>query len=174
MQTRFVKGANGVVIPEEYLEETQQHNAEVQAMVALRDELEGWTRDLKRLDERLEMVWAPETVTAPGLEPGRFHVVRRNDPPAPVSALPLVRGCLNGNPDDNGFIEPGSWVYDWLQKNDLQSDRVQAEKQRYREEAERLRDKRKQEEREETIWEIDERLRVANNPSVLFGGVPWR
>jgi hypothetical protein len=168
MQTRWIKGRDGVVIPEEYIRETEQHNAEVQAMVALRDELEEWTRDLKRLDERLEMVWAPESVTAPGLVPGRFHVVRRNDPPTPVSPFPLVRGLLNGNPDDEGFIEPGSWVYDWLQKNDLQSDRVQAEKQRYREEAERLRQKRQQEEREETIWEIDERLRVANNPSVLF------
>lgn len=172
MQTRWVKDGQGVVIPDEYLRETQQHNAEVEAMVALRDELEQWTRELKRLDERLEMVWAPESVTAPGLEPGRFHVVRRNDPPTPVTVYPLVRGCLTGK-DDDGFIEPGSWVFDWLQKNDLQNNRVAAEKQRYREEAERLRQKRLQEEREETIWEIDERLRVANNPSVLIPGKPW-
>ena len=168
MQTRWVKGRDGVVIPQEYLAETNQHNAEVEAMVALRDELEGWTRELKRLDERLEMVWAPESVTAPGLEPGRFHVLRRNDPPTPVTPLPLVRGCLNGNSDDMAFIEPGSWVYDWLQKVDLQNPRVAADRKRFQEEAQRARDKRVQEEREETIWEIDERLRVANNPSVLF------
>jgi hypothetical protein len=169
MQTRWVKGHDGVVIPQEYLRETEQHNAEVQAMIALRDELEEWTRDLKRLDERLQMVWAPESVTAPGLVPGRFHVLRRNDPPAPVTPFPLVRGLLTGDPDDEGFIEPGSWVFDWLQKSDLQNTTVQEERKRFQEEAERARQRRKQEEREETIWEIDERLRVANNPGgVLF------
>ena len=174
MQTRFVRGPKGALIPEEYLRETAQHNAEMVAMTALRDELEEWTRDLKQLDERLEMVWAPETVTAPGLEPGRFHILRHNDPPTPVTPLPLVRGCLTGNPDDDSFIEPGSWVFDWLQKADLQNNRVQAERQRFKEEAERQRQKRRQAEREETAWEIDSRLRSVNDTSVWMGGKNWK
>lgn len=167
MQTKFVKGPGGAIIPSEYLEETAVHAAEVEMMVTLRDELDSYNKELKQIDPDLELVWAPETVTAPGLSPGRFHVLRRNPPPAPPLLLPLET-------EDGGFKEPGSWMYDWLRRQDLWNDAAQADRRKAEQELERQRDKRRAEEREEVAWEIDERLRVANRPSVLFDVDTWK
>lgn len=166
MQTKWVK-QGGAFIPGEYLEETAAHAAEVEMMVALRDELDSYNKELKQIDPDLELVWAPENVTAPGLSPGRFHVLRRNPPPAPPLLIPLEH-------EDGSFREPGSWMYDMLRKADLWNDRAQADRKRVQEEITRQRAKRKQEEREETAWEIDSRLKSVNDTSVWMGGKDWK
>lgn len=163
MQTKFVKGPNGAIIPEEYLKETAQHSAEVEMMVALRDELDSFNKELAQIDPDLQLVWAPENVTAPGLEPGRFHILRRNAPPTPPLLIPLET-------EKGEFKEPGSWMYDMLRKADLWSNRAQADRKRAQDEITRQRDKRRQQEREETAWEIDQRLKSANDTSVWMGG----
>ena len=149
-----------MLIPREHLDETAKHQAEVELMVALRDELEGFNKELKQIDPDLELVWVPETATNPALSPGRYHIMRRNAPPTPPLLLPLEH-------EDGSFKEPGSWVYDWLRKQDLWNDRAQADKRKAEQELERQRDKRRQAEREETAWEIDARLRSLDSTQIL-------
>lgn len=168
MQTKFVKGRDGVLIPEEYLHETAVHTAEIDLMAVLLDELAEYNRELKQIDERLELIWAPESVTNPALVPGRFHVLRRNPPPAPPGLYPLQH-------QDGSFREPGSWMYDWLRRNDMWNDRAQAERERIVRDLERAKQKRREQEREEIAWEIDQRLRAKESPSVLFStAAPWK
>lgn len=165
MQTKWVR-QGGAIVPEEYLRETAAHEAEVELMVALKDELESHNRDLKRIDDRLEIVWAPESVTNPALTPGRYHLIRRNDPPAPPGIWPLET-------KDGSFKEPGAWMYDWVLSLDMWNERVMADREKARQEAETARNKRRREEREELAWEIDTRLKAKTNPGILFGDNRW-
>lgn len=167
MQTKWVKDASGGLVLPEYLDQTLQHEAELEAMVdVLRDEIASWNADLKQIDPNLEIGWVPETATNPRLAPGRWHIFRHNAPPTPTEAFPLQH-------PDGSYREPGSWMFDWLRGMDLWNNRVREDRDKAHRELERARARRKQEEREELVWEIDARLKAKNSPGVLFGDSPW-
>lgn len=73
---------------------------------------------LHRLDPRLELWKASDRLPAPlyGAKPGFWHVVRRNDPPAPDSYIVITDAGLGKM--EGGFREPDSGVIHELQRMD--------------------------------------------------------
>lgn len=72
---------------------------------------------LKKIDYRSELVWVPDNAPEDGsMIPGRWHIRRKNDPPAPHSYIPITR-------DDGGYREPASGDLVRLQQRDLWKER---------------------------------------------------
>jgi hypothetical protein len=147
-----------------------EHKAELQKMLeqAPTPVTEEWNRILYQIDPQLRMVRAQESACAPGIVPGYYHVLRKNDigPPTPIP--------LAGH--DNEFLEPGSWVLEMLQRSDMWSNSAQRERDRVAQELERQRRRAQENEKEERRDEISERWKAASNPGVSFAnqGSGWR
>ena len=70
-------------------------------------------RALVALDDRLDVVFIPDRADPEyGVVPGRWHVVRKNPPPAPDSYMAITTA-------DGGYREPDSGVLTELQRRDL-------------------------------------------------------
>ena len=68
---------------------------------------------LRAIDERLDLEFITERADPEwGVIPGRWHVVRRNPPPAPDSYIPITT-------EDGGYREPDSGVLLEMQRRDL-------------------------------------------------------
>ena len=68
---------------------------------------------LKALDSRLDVVFITEGADPEyGVTPGRWHVVRKNDPPAPDSYIAITT-------ESGGYREPDSGVLHEMQRRDL-------------------------------------------------------
>ena len=68
---------------------------------------------LRAMDERLDLVFITERADPGyGVSPGRWHVVRKNDPPAPDSYMPIET-------PDGKYMEPHSGVLRDLAERDL-------------------------------------------------------
>lgn len=68
---------------------------------------------LQAMDERLDLVFITDRADAEfGVKPGRWHVVRKNDPPAPDSYMPIET-------PDGKYMEPHSGVLRDLDQRDL-------------------------------------------------------
>lgn len=140
--------ATGLYVPSHIdrydLDATERHNAEVDQMIQrFEGTMRYWTEVIQREldDPRLEVIFAPPYASAEtGLEPGRYHVMRRNEPPTPPTLIPLegTRG---------EFVEPGQWVVDLLRRSDLQNPRVMAD---HREAKRRLEMEKRNEQQRET------------------------
>jgi hypothetical protein len=141
------------------VESRLQQEAETRNQITALAELREWNRKLKEIDERLELVWAPESVTAPGLTPGRFHVLRHN-PGAPTAIL------VHETPE-GGFLEPNSYLLEKLQSSDLWDDRVKRDREKRSKALSRAAEKEREAERESRLDEITGRLKARNNPGVL-------
>jgi hypothetical protein len=146
-------------LTEPLLEETRAYAGELEALAVLADEVQHWTRELKQIDETLELVWAPESVEHPALVPGRFHIIERRPMPTPPNVIPLVG-------EDNEFREPGSWMFEMLRRNDHWSNRSQKIREEKAEQAAAARDRAAKREHEERSTEIDERIKALLNPGV--------
>lgn len=144
-------------LPETTRSELARDRQEVMEMVA---EVAGvsrhFTTALRSIDPNLELVKAKDSAALMGLKPGYWHVIRKG---TPCDILPLEDGM--GNPR-----EPGSWMFDWLNEQDLWNERaVRANKERQR----RLtaaREKEREREREQRIAEADERWKRANSTQI--------
>jgi hypothetical protein len=129
----------GLLLPRSYVAEqgAARLNAEIDAQV---EEAKILSEDLKRIDSTLSVVWVGERVDDPELVPARWHI-RRQTPGMVAAYIPLVG-------PDGEYREPGSWVLDWLQANDLWNPEVhrsrEEAKQRHREA--KVRAKRREEE----------------------------
>ena len=157
-----------LILPDELVEDTRDYAGELQMLAVLADEVAHWTRELKEVDEALELVWAPETVEHPALVAGRYHIIEHRGGTTPPNVLPLTLGFHQGTDPygDDGFMEPGSWMFDALRRANhwnaaAMKDRTKRE-QRAQEAAERARIR----EREERADELDERIKNIMNPSV--------
>ena len=70
-------------------------------------------RALQALDDRLDVVFISDRADAEyGVVPGRWHVVRKNPPPAPDSYMAITT-------PSGGYREPDSSVLTELQRRDL-------------------------------------------------------
>lgn len=129
--------------------------------------LRTWNRDLKEIDPYLELVKAKPQVTAQGLRPGFWHVIRRN-PGAPTCRVLVVET------PEGEYKEPDSSLFDELRKNDMWDDRtVRARERRSRlfEEAEVRREER---ERQERVDNMELHLKSIVNPGVsMTSARPW-
>jgi hypothetical protein len=148
-------------------DEAERDAATVHLAKALRGQLDFWNRELRQIDDRLELVWFDENVDIVGVVPCRYHLIRRNDPPAPVSVIPITG-------PDGEFIEPNSALFDRLRAADLWNDEARRDRQKRHEEL--IRRKRRQQEREteERQEEILERYLAATRTQVsLNTDAPW-
>jgi hypothetical protein len=70
-------------------------------------------RAVKAIDERLDIEFISEGADPEyGVVPGRWHVVRKNPPPAPDSFIPITTR-------DGGYCEPHSGILEELRRRDL-------------------------------------------------------
>ena len=145
--------------------------AEVHSMV---ERFEGvmryWTETLQRElnDPRLEVVFAPPYVDAEtGLAPGRYNVIRYNDPPAPLSIIP-VEG-LRGE-----FVEPGQWLVEKLRRSDLQNPQLTRQRDENLRKSEASQQRAKDLEAEQRQDLLKESLKARTQASIsLNRDVPW-
>lgn len=147
------------------LDERRRLDAATLKGLELLEELNAINAELRKIDPHLELVRASPNATLPGLKPGYYHVVRRN-PSAPVS-VEVLEGP-NGE-----FVEPGSNVFDMLERSDMWSER--AMKIRQKKELDTARSRARQKEREclERMDEVRDRLRSLNNEQILVKEIPW-
>jgi hypothetical protein len=148
-------------------EQTQAHASEVTGMVErFRGILKHYTRELKAIDPYLELIFAPPNAEAPGLVPGRYHVMRHN-PGAPPSLIP-IQGP-NGE-----FSEPTSQVFEQLKSTDLWNTAVGHERRRREEAAERASVRAKEREQAERAEEVKDRWNAATRTFVSMDrSKPW-
>lgn len=98
-----------------------QEIAEVEATLA------EFNAELRQLDPYLRMIKAlPNIPPESDLKAGYYHIIR-DEPNSPLYVTPLMW--------DNGeYREPGSWIYEHLQHEDLWNDRAQKARAKRREE----------------------------------------
>jgi hypothetical protein len=125
-----------------------------------------FTRELKRIDPLLEMVWISDPkdgTEAPfGIVWNRWHVIRHNPATIP-SFIPIVD-------NDGGYVEPTSRVFDMLQAGDLWNGEAyaRARKRQAKAAADRARDQ--QDFQAEIRDELEGRLKAMENPGVSMSG----
>lgn len=153
-------------LPDSTREQLAQDNSEIMQMVMIDEAIQHFTRELKRIDADLELVKASNNAKAPGLVPGYWHILRKG---MPCNVLPLEGP--NGE-----FREPGSWMYEWMESQDLWNDRAQKENRRRQKDIIAARDREKSRERQDRIDELNERWHSANHVSLSMTDVkrPWR
>lgn len=158
-----------LVLPDHLVQDTKDYAGELEALAVLADEVKHWTAELKSINESLQLVWAPEGVTHPALSPGRFHIIEHRPLPTPPNVIPLE------DPETGAYMEPGSWMFDMLARNDMWSSR----NKKMREERDaKLRDARAraiEREKEDMATELDERIHSLINTSISMTGTkkPW-
>lgn len=147
------------------LDERKRLDAATLKGLELLEELKRINVELAKIDPHLELVRASPSATLPGLKPGYYHVVRHN-PSAPVS-VEVLEG------PDGEFVEPGSNVFDMVERSDMWSERSM--KIRQKRELDAARSKARQKEREslERMDEVRDRLRSFNNEQMLVKEIPW-
>lgn len=99
----------------------------------------------------------------PQLVPHRWHLIRRN-PDAHTTALPITG-------PSGEYVEPGSEVYDLVQRMDMQNGRVRSDMERRRIEEQKEKERAQERKRNELREEIAERLKAKLEPGVSFANV---
>ena len=157
-----------LVLPDYLVEQTRDYAGELAALAVLTDEVKHWNRELKQVDEKLELVWAPEGVEHPALVPGRFHIIEHRGLPTPPNVIPLV-----GENDE--YREPGSWMFEMLRRGDHWSERSMRIREEKMKAAEAARERAIQREKEERATELDERVKALLNPGISMAktGRQW-
>lgn len=147
-------------LPQSARSEIEQDRAEIALQyMSVKGTLEHYNPMLKQIDEKLELVRAHNTV-APGspMKAGYYHILR-HAPGHPTTVLPLEY-------DDGSYREPGSWMFPYLDEQDLWNDRaVRASRKRQ----ERLREaeaRERQREAEDRIAEYNDRWKRANSTQI--------
>lgn len=143
-----------------------QQEALLKQMLSDHSRMEEWNRELKQIDERLELVRAQPNAQAPGLKPGFWHVLR-HVPGGPPFLMPV-------EDEDGNFKEPDSSLFNRLKEWDCWDDRVMRDREKRQRKLEEAADKRKRTERREMAEEIIDRYKAANSPGISFARTgPW-
>lgn len=136
-----------------------------QAMTHVKDVIDRFNYELRRIDPKLEMFRAGE-VAEPPVVPGYYHIVRWNDGAAP--SIITIEG------EHGEFVEPTSRVFEMLARNDLwdpNNMRLLRQRQAL---ADQAAEKLKIREREERQAEILERYLAGTRTFVSMDrSLPW-
>ncbi len=125
-----------------------------------------WNAELRQLDPALQLIKARDTVTAPGLRPGYWHVVR-DVPPAPPTLLPLVG-------EFGEYVEPSSRMLEVLKEGDLQNEQAMRDRRARDDAATKARLKAKFHAHEERVGEMVEKVDSLNRAHVsVTTARPW-
>lgn len=150
----------GLVLPDHMAQ-----NARREQMVdATLEAIPYWNRLLKLIDDRLALVFASDEANAPGLLPGRWHVRRRNTPPAPDSYMPITL-------PDGGYRPMASDILDELRSRDLWRGDVANQIMVEKFERERLyAEKRDAEQKAQRVSDLADRIKSIDGVSVSMSG----
>ncbi len=103
--------------------EARQINAEIEQQIdAQIEEARHWNRELQRIDPGLSLIWSPPQADDMELKPGRFMIRKRV--PGSVDAFIPLEG------PEGQYREPGVWMLEMLQGNDMWNDRVKQDRKR--------------------------------------------
>jgi hypothetical protein len=154
-------------LPDSVVRGLREERASQIAMAEVNAVCAEFTRELKRIDAYLEMVYwpmrAPQTL---GFVNGCYHIVRHN-PGAAGTVEPLVG-------KGGEYREPGSWVFDMLRKGDLWNAEAQRERVKLQKRAQASADRAKAREAEERKEELRDRVNALTRTSVsLNDASPW-
>jgi hypothetical protein len=141
------------LIPPESAEVAAWKAEQAQQVESKVREMEHWDRELKRIDPSLSLIVAKPGSEDVGLLPGRWHV-QKEIPGAPDEFWPLV------GPDDE-YREPGAWVLDEFNANDLWDPRVHRTKKEAKQKLSDARARAKRLLAEQRAEEIDFQARAA-------------
>lgn len=142
--------------------EVAAHKAEQGRQIrAAEKRLFGLEKELKAIDPSLSLIFAPPGARDVGLLPGRWHI-RKDIPNAPDEFWPLV------GPNDS-YREPGAWVLDEFNANDLWDRRVHRDKKEARRKLREARLRAQKNEAEARAEEIDFQARAARRVRGLSG-----
>jgi hypothetical protein len=156
----------GLLLPEAVIRNLRLERAQELAMAEADSVCVEFTRELRKIDVHLEMVyWPMRAPSVQGFMNGCYHIVRHN-PDAAGSVEPLVDA-------DGAYREPGSWVFDLLASSDMWDDRVMRDRATVRKRAEQARECAKAREREDRREELRDRANAAWRASVSMTDVPW-
>lgn len=128
--------------------------------MVIRGTLDKFNEELQRIDPRMKMVKAHDHVAAGSpMKAGYYHIILES-PGHPTTILPLEY--------DNGeYREPGSWIFPYLEEQDMWNDRAirasRNRQQRIREAAERQRAR----ESQDRVNEYNDRWKHANSTQIL-------
>lgn len=155
-------------VSREHEDATRAYTADMERMLdRTRSILREFTADLKRMDPDLELIFVEPDASAPGLVPGRYHVLKTDRFNGPPTLIPITGP--NGE-----FAEPDSGLFDYLRRCDLWNNRARADRERADEEAVRAGERAREREQEERHEELVERWRAATETSVsLNDASPW-
>jgi hypothetical protein len=169
-------------VSRELAEESRRREHEA-ARAMLGDGRLDWKKEfdaqLERIVHGMRLAFCPDPApldaVAQGAYPGRWHLVWPGFNGGPLVLQPLqVRGGEAHIGGEGGFVEPGSWIFDRLAESDLWSERVQRDRRRIREEAERAKARRVEQERADRDRDVLERWKAVSGTSVSMNrSVPW-
>jgi hypothetical protein len=168
-------------VSRELQEESRRREAEATKHLLKQEWMDKFNYELGRIVEGMQIFGVPDPapldLVAQGGMPGYWHLAWPSYHGGPLNIQPLVVDPVTGQPRVGGEgdrAEPGSWLFDWVARNDLWSDRVVRERKRIREEAERARARRLEQERADDVADILERYKAVSRTQVSMSrGVPW-
>ncbi|MGH2761383.1 MAG: hypothetical protein ACRDLD_02185 [Thermoleophilaceae bacterium] len=142
----------------ELVEERQRHAADLRRHVEVRDALERFNAELRRIDPYLQLVKARLDTELPGLRPGYYHIIRHN--PGAPSSIKVHEGR------DGEFREPDSGLFRELAESDMWSDRARAQREKLKRTALDAERQAQAAEQAERISELHDRAKAAWSPGV--------
>ena len=160
-------------VSKELLAEREQFRAELEQqvvrekMLKVKDTLDYFNYHLRRIDDKLEMVRAANTVRRDScLKPGYYAIIRWN-----VGAPPSV---INIEGPNGEFVEPNSGVFDMLARNDMWDPANQRLVAQRHELARQAAERERERERAERQEELRDRVNAAMRTSVsMNSSIPW-
>ncbi len=153
-------------VSRELVEQRQVRDADIVLRSRTDGVCEEFTREFRKMDPYLSMIFIGDDAGVQGAVPNRYHISRRS-PDAPATLISITGP--NGE-----FVEPGSAIFAKLAEGDLWSARSRRERERAVEEAERARDRKRARETEARREELKERLDAAFRTQVsLNRDTPW-
>lgn len=152
------------VPPSALVDGRREHEAELREMAVAGEWgdrkrlIDEFNQELRRIDDHLELVWFDERATAPGISPGRWHVIRWNGEAPPQV---IVHEGPHGE-----YIDPDSSLFRRLEAGDMWDSRVVKDRRNRELAAERARKRREELETADRRQEMVERLQAVTRTQV--------
>lgn len=122
-------------------------------------------RELRALDEHLDLVFVNDNATAPGLHPGRWHV-RRQNPGTVHTFWPLIG-------ERGEYVEPSLDIVDKLRARDMWRDDIYKVVRRHEADEKAKAEAALADVRAEKHDEMLTRVKALSSPSIRYGGSGW-
>lgn len=147
-------------LPTSARDHIQKDRAEIAIQyMAIDNTIRHYTAELRRIDPHLRMVKAHDRVAPDSsLKAGYYHILRDMEGTA-VNVLPLQY--------DNGeYREPGSWIFPYLEEQDMWNDRARRASRKRQEAIRAATERQRERERQDRVDEFNERWASANRTSI--------